>query len=304
MTGKKNLPASVRARLLNYAHHNDRPFQEVLQYYAMERFLYRLARSPHARSFVLKGALMMRVWEAPYARPTKDIDLLGQVPDEIEQLEQTFKEICAQDVERDGMEFHAETVRAGRIKAGADYPGVRLRFLATLETAEAHMQVDVAFGDVVVPESAVVTYPTLLEFPEPRLAAYSAESVVAEKFEAIVSLGTLNTRMKDFYDIWLLATARDFDGATLLRAISTTFQRRSTATPSNPVALSTAFATSENYTTLWSAFRRSGGGIAAPASFSDIVTVIRRFVGPVARAAADGEPFEMSWKAPGPWRSR
>ena len=303
MTSKKNLPASVHARLLNHARSTARPFQEVFQYYAMERFLYRLSRSRHEQSFVLKGALMMRVWDAPFARPTKDIDLLGHVPDELDQLENTFKEICAQAVEPDGMVFRAETLRAERIREHADYPGVRLRFLATLGTAEAHMQIDVAFGDVVVPQIDTIRYPALLEFPEPRLGGYSAESVVAEKFEAMVSLGSLNTRMKDFYDVWLLAGRRDFDGPTLLLAIAKTFQRRSTRVVSDPVSLSASFATSENTQTLWSSFRRGGGASAAPESFQDVAAAITRFLGIVAVAASDGEPFEMTWKAPGPWQS-
>jgi predicted nucleotidyltransferase component of viral defense system len=267
MTAKKNLPASVHARLLNHAHRADRPFQEVLQYYAMERFLYRLSRSPHAERFVLKGALMMRVWDAPYARPTKDIDLLGEVPDE---LENTFKEVCAVIVEDDGMVFDRETLRAQRIKEDADYPGVRLRFLGTLGNAKAHMQVDVAFGDIVVPRTAIVRYPTLLDFPEPRLSGYSAESVVAEKFEAMVSLGSINTRMKDFYDIWLLSRERDFEGRVLREAIVKTFQKRSTAVVSDPVSLGSSFVTSESTQRLWTAFRRGGGASSAPESFEGV----------------------------------
>ena len=266
MTSKKNLPASVHARLLNRARSSGRPFQEVFQYYAMERLLYRLSCSPNARSFVLKGALMMRVWDAPYARPTKDVDLLGQGSRVPEQLADIFREICVEDVEPDGM-VHAETLSVLRIKLDADYPGVRLRFLGALGRARAHMQVDIGFGDVVVPEVAEIRYPALLDFPEPHLRGYSAESVVAEKFEAMVSLGTLNTRMKDFYDVWLLARQRDFHGPTLLLAIKKTFGRRTTEVQSDPVSLGEPFAASESTGKLWRAFLRSGVGGSVPESF-------------------------------------
>lgn len=301
MTSKKNLVASVHARLLNHAKKAERPFQEVLQYYAMERLLYRLSCSRHEPKFVLKGALMMRVWDAPYARPTKDVDLLGEVTSDVDALVQIFEEICGWAVVPDGMVFHSDTMRAELIKARDEYPGVRLRFLGTLGTSRAHMQVDVGFGDRVVPKVTGIRYPTLLEFPEPRLRGYSPDSVVAEKFEAMVSLGTLNTRMKDFYDIWLLAEQRDFDGPTLLEAISTTFRKRSTEIEINPVALTEAFSSSENTRRLWSAFVRRVGVSAPPGTFGDLVHPIQEFLRPVSIAAREEQLFEMAWKAPGPW---
>jgi Nucleotidyl transferase AbiEii toxin, Type IV TA system len=161
----KNLAASVHARLAQIARRTNRPFQETLQYFAMERFLYRLCRSPYAERFVLKGALMLRVWDAPTARPTKDVDLLGRMANSLDNLASVVREICPVEVEPDGLMFQETTVRAERIKVDADYQGVRVRFLGMLGKAKIAMQLDVGFGDVVVPDPEEIDYPALLEFP-------------------------------------------------------------------------------------------------------------------------------------------
>ncbi len=225
----KNHAASVHARLLRLAHDTKRPFQELLQYFGMERFLYRLGRSGHAEQFVLKGALMLRVWDAPTARPTRDVDLLGRLDNSPENLARVVGEVCDVDVEPDGAVFKASTVRAKRIKEDADYEGVRVLFQGLLGKARIPMQIDVGFGDVLVSGPQPLTYPTLLDMPAPMLKGYPRESVVAEKFEAMVKLGTLNSRMKDFYDLWYMARRFDFDGALLARAVSATFSNRKTA---------------------------------------------------------------------------
>jgi hypothetical protein len=248
--------ASVRQRLQNAARGMNRPFQEVLQYYAMERFLYWLARSPHARRFVLKGALLFRAWDAPASRPTKDIDLLGRMENRVEAVVPVFRAVCEQPVEPDGMAFHAHTVVGAPIREDADYAGVRVTFLATLQNARVAMQVDVGFGDVVTPAARPTIYPTLLDFPAPRLQGYSRETVVAEKFEAMVKLGLVNSRMKDFYDIWLLARQLDLDGPTLASAITRTFANRKTAVAPLPFALTAAFAADASKQTQRRAFLR------------------------------------------------
>jgi hypothetical protein len=208
----KNLAASVHARLAQIARRTGRPFQELLQYYAMERFLYRLSKSPHAARFVLKGALMLRVWDAPMARPTKDIDLLGRLENSLENGSTVVREVCALEVEPDGLVFRPATVKSERIREDADYEGVRIRFDGFLARARIAMQLHVGIGDVMVPGPVEIAYPTLLDFPAPRLKGYPRETAIAEKFEAMVKLGTLNSRMKDFYDIWLLSRQFDFDG--------------------------------------------------------------------------------------------
>lgn len=214
--------ASVRQRLLNIARDKGRPFNEVLQYFAMERFLYRLGKSDHDRKFILKGALMLVAWEAPLARSTKDIDLLGRMNNTIEDVVDAIKAACSLEVIPDGLLFDVKSVVGQRIAEEADYEGVRVRFRGNLGNARIIMQVGVGFGDVIVPGPDEVDYPTLLDLPAPRLLGYSRESAIAEKFEAMVKLGILNSRMKDFFDIWLLSRQFEFNGLTLSDAIQKT----------------------------------------------------------------------------------
>ena len=177
----KNIPASVRQRLLDKAKETGRPFNEVLQYFAMERFLYRLSRSPYADNFVLKGALMLTVWEVPLTRPTMDIDLLGRINNSIETIGEVTKEICQQEVEPDGLAFDIASIEAERIAEDADYEGIRVRFRGSLGTARIVMQLDIGFGDIVIPSPEPTNYPTLLDLPAPYLRGYSRESTIAEK---------------------------------------------------------------------------------------------------------------------------
>ena len=156
---KRNLGASVRERLLNQARAQDRPFQELLQYYAMERFLYRLSRSRHAEYFVLKGAPLLTAWQAPILRSTMDIDLLGQTSNELAHIRSLIAEVCRMESESDGIEFDAKSVQVARIKEDADYEGVRVRFHATLARARIPMQIDIGFGDVITPGAIEVEYP-------------------------------------------------------------------------------------------------------------------------------------------------
>ena len=223
---KRNLGASVRERLLNQARAQGRPFQELLQYYAMERFLYRLSCSRHGEHFVLKGALLLTVWQAPISRSTMDIDLLGKTSNELAHIRSLVSEVCKIESEPDGIEFDAKSVGVARIKEDADYEGVRVRFRATLDRARIPMQIDIGFGDVITPGAIDVEYPTLLDFPVPRLRTYPKETVIAEKLEALTALGVLNSRMKDYFDLWVLSRMYAFEGATLVRAIQATFARR------------------------------------------------------------------------------
>jgi predicted nucleotidyltransferase component of viral defense system len=211
-----NLGASVRQRLLNLARSQERPFQELLQYYAMERFLYRLSKSRHAETFILKGALLLAAWQAPLSRVTKDIDLLGRTGNELEHIRALFAQLCEIECEADGIKFDSESVKAVRIKEDADYEGVRVQFRAALSGALIPMQIDIGFGDVVNPGVTKIEYPTLLEFTPPVLRAYPKETVVAEKLEAVTALEMLNSRMKDFFDLWALSRMYGFDGPVLL----------------------------------------------------------------------------------------
>lgn len=297
-SASKNIAASVRQRLLNEARATGRPFGELLQYFAMERFLYRLSRSRHADKFVLKGALMMTAWKGFLLRPTMDIDLLGRTNNDMEALIAIAKEVCELHVDvEDGLRFDPSTVTGERITEAAEYQGVRLRFQAFLGTARVPMQLDVGFGDIVVPSPAQIKYPTILNLPAPELLAYSKESAVAEKFEAIVKLGELNSRMKDFFDILLLSRSFDFHAAQLSAAIAKTFEKRGTAIPDDvPVALSEEFADSRAKQTQWSAFIRRIKLSNAP-TLRDVISELREFLLPPMRAAASRSRSASIWVA-------
>lgn len=273
------MAASIRQRLLNKARVDNRPFGELLQYYTMERFLYRLSQSSYADKFVLKGALLQRVWHAPLGRPTMDIDLLGKTSNEVTIIENMVRDICSMAMESDGIVFDLATIQGEQITEGARYEGVRVRFSCKLGTARVRLQVDVGFGDVVFPEPEIAEFPSLLDHPAPRLMCYSRESTIAEKLEAMVSLGELNSRMKDFYDIWLLARQFDFDRKQLTEAVERTFRTRGTALPDEVTAFSDAFVDAK--ATQWKAFRRKLKQDTIPAEFAEIVLTIKEFLEPV-----------------------
>ncbi len=207
----QNISASVRQRLLNRSKADNRSFNELLQYYAMERFLYRLSLSEHAQHYILKGALMFRTWNSPEFRPTMDIDLLGKTRNEEGNITSQIRDILAVQVEPDGLIFDADSIRAERITEDADYEGIRVRFRGALDTAKISMQIDIGFGDPVYPQPEKAELSCMLDSPAPSLLCYSRESAIAEKIEAMIKLGTLNSRMKDFYDIWLLSRHFQFD---------------------------------------------------------------------------------------------
>lgn len=298
-----DIAASVRQRLLNKARASGRPFNELLQYFAMERFLYRLSKSVHADKFVLKGALVFTVWQAPVTRPTMDIDLLGITGNSVDAIAAIAKVVCGQDVEPDGLAFDPGSVEAARIVEDADYAGVRVRLRGTLGVARIAMQLDIGFGDVVIPKPEPVDYPAILDFPAPALKGYSRESAIAEKFETMVKLGVLNSRVKDFFDIWLLSRQFNFDGPILTQAVAKTFVTRGMVMPVSPVALTGVFANEPAKQTQWQGFIRKSSLRAAPASFVEVVEGISNFLGPVAGAIAKGEILNGTWKAPGPWRA-
>ncbi len=299
MKPSQNIAASVRQRLLNRARSEGRTFSELLQYYAMERFLYRLSQSAHARRFILKGALMLRVWHVPEVRPTMDIDMLGKTRNDEAHVVAQIRDVLTVHVEEDGLFFNPDSVRAERITEDADYEGIRVRFLCALGAARIHMQIDIGFGDVVYPQPEETELPTILDYAAPRLLCYSRESTIAEKLEAMVKLGLLNSRMKDFYDIWLLSNHFDFRGTDLAEAIRLTFQRRGTALPAEVEAFTEPFISAKQ--TQWAAFRKRVGQEGVPASFQEIVAQVRAFLSPVVAALSCRKPKPTKWVAPGPW---
>lgn len=279
MTEPKNIAASVRQRLLNRARGDRRPFNELLQYYAMERFLYRLSRSEHGPKFILKGALMLRVWNSPVQRPTMDIDLLGKASNRPEDIIQVFREVLAVEVAADGLVFDQDSFRAERITEDAEYDGVRVRFEARLGTAKVFMQVDIGFGDVVYPKPALAELPTILGDSPPRLLCYGRESVIAEKLEAMARRGELNSRLKDFYDIWLLSKQYDFEREILVEAVRRTFEQREVLPKRSLTAFTSRFVDAKQ--ALWAAFLLRARIEGAPESFGDVVKDLEEFLGPV-----------------------
>lgn len=251
MNDKKNMAASVRQRLLNRARADKRPFAELLQYYAMERFLFRLSQSEHARKFILKGALLLRTWGAAIARPTMDIDLSGRTSNDISAIRGQITDVIDIDL-NDGLIFDSKSIRVERITEAADYNGIRVRFLGYLGTARINMQIDIGFGDAVFPEPTVVKLSSVIGPDHFTMLGYSRESAIAEKVDTMVTLGLVNSRMKDFHHIWLLS-------------------RMSVTT--------------------------------APSDFGSIMAQVQAFVEPVLQCILSSNPFDLTWKAPGPWRN-
>lgn len=297
-----NIAASVHARLLNRAKAEKRPFNELLQYYAMERFLYRLSRSDHADRFVLKGALMLQFWGGVLTRATKDIDLLGRVPSTVDELINVIRGCAAIPVDDDGLRFDSESVAGEEIRLAANYNGVRIRCSARLGNARVALQIDVGFGDIVTPHAQDIEYPTLLDFDAPRLLGTTPETMIAEKFEAMVVLDMANTRMKDFFDIWILAEGREFSGELLASAIEATFRRRGTALPlSTPVALTPSFHSAPAKQTQWRAYLRKGRIGGAVPLLHGIAERIESFVMPVVESLHMSNEFARRWPPGGPW---
>ncbi len=298
-----NVAASVRAKLTTYGKTTGRPFQEVLQYFAMERFLSRLSVSEHVDKFILKGGLMFAVWNTSHTRPTKDIDFLANMPNDVETAANVVKEIAFIEDGTDGILFDLNSVKAIVIKEDADYEGVRVTFKGHLDSAKIHMQIDMGFGDVVAPGPLMLDYPTILDHAPPKLRGYPAETVVAEKFEAMVKLGQLNSRIRDFYDVWSVSKQFEFNGATLQKAIAGTFSHRNADVESDPVAFQPVFIEDGTKQSQWKGFCRKSKIESAPESLPQMIAEISDFLTPVAESIVDQKPFNKTWKLGGPWQA-
>jgi predicted nucleotidyltransferase component of viral defense system len=267
---------------LNHARANGLRFNEVLQRYALERWLFRLSEGPHADRFVLKGALMLTAWGLPVSRPTKDIDMLARVPNDPDTIRQMVVEVCGTAVENDGLAFEVASVTTERISEDALYEGVRAKFKGRLGNARVAMQVDLGFSDVITPGPVDFTYPTLLDQPAPKLKGYNPETTVAEKFEAMVKLGELNSRMKDFFDVWALVRSQSLAAPRLAEAIAKTFSRRGTPLTADAACFSESFGQSSEKQTQWAAFlRRSRLADCVPEAFADVWREVMAFLRPM-----------------------
>jgi hypothetical protein len=289
VAGVTNMGASVRQRLLNYGKASGKPFAEVLQYYAMERFLYRLSVSPHVHAFTLKGALLLTAWQAPLSRPTMDIDLLGRTDNAVDVILDVMRAVSQSKVIDDGIVFEPASFAGETIREDADYSGVRIRFIGHLDSARIHMQIDIGFGDVMTPGPEELVYPTILDFPAPTLSGYSRETVIAEKLQALVHLRLLNTRMKDYFDLWLLTRQAELKRDVLALAIQRTFKNRGMQIDPNPIGLSDAFGNDPAKQIQWSAFLRRSRLTEAPQSLSDVVAELDKFFEAILNQVSAGQ---------------
>lgn len=299
----ENIVASVRQRLINISKQRGEDPNLVFIRYAIERFLYRLSRSKQSGKFILKGAMLWVVWVGKPHRPTKDLDLLGFGDASADTLRVIFDEICKVVVEPDGLTFNPDTIQITEIREDLEYPGQRIKLESRLGNARINIQIDIGFGDSIVPAPIEINYPTLLNMPSPHIKAYPVETVVAEKLETIASKGILNSRMKDFYDLRVLAQEIEFDGSNLSKAIKATFDRRGTRIPNDqPTAFTEEFYANPNKQVQWQAFLRTNKLENEKLELHEVIIYMERFLMPPLSAAANDDSFTKKWPAGGPWK--
>lgn len=299
---QRNTAASVRARLLIRARETRQDFNLVLTRYALERLLYRLSISSYADQFLLKGALLFDLWFDIPHRPTRDADFLGFGSSELPHLKKVFKDICETETD-DGVTFQQDTIQAAEIRKEANYAGVRITLIALIDSARCALQIDIGFGDAVTPGPEDVHYPVMLsEFAAPKLRVYPRYTVVAEKLEALSSLGIANSRMKDYFDLWILAQHTEFDGNTLQRAVRATFDRRKTILPPEiPFGLTDGFAHDQQKKMQWQAFLSKNR--LETQRLEIVVASLRDFLVPIIAALNADAEYSQHWPASGPWSS-
>ncbi len=279
----RNMGASVRARLLNLARQRNQPFDLLLTRYVLERLLYRLSITKHRQRFVLKGAMLMAIWFDDPQRPTRDLDLLGFGNSDPEELLVAFREICGVAAD-DGVVFDIAKLEIDRIREELEYGGLRIKTNADVAGAQVRVTIDIGFGDAIEPGISETELPVLLDMPPPRLRAYARETVIAEKFQAMVMLGRANSRMKDLYDIWILSRSYEFPDDALARAVTATFARRKTAIPSEPPdALTQGFAEDPVKIQQWTSFLENVA--MQPGALPAVVNDLAEFLMPHAAAA-------------------
>lgn len=295
---RRNPGASVRALLLNIARNEKRDYNSVLVQFAQERFLYRLSVSPFSSHFILKGALLLRAYPLPVARPTRDIDLLGhEISSNLQNLEKTFRAIL-KTPHSDGVDFLPETITVEEIAEHTEYIGARAKVRCLIGGAKLLLQIDVGFGDVVVPGPVEMDFPVLLQFPSPHLRVYSLESSIAEKFEALARLGLLTSRMKDIYDVLFIATHHSFGQKILHGAIAATFSQRDTSLDAITSILSDTFSANREKQKQWSAFMQLQGG-DLQLQLPEAINRLQDFIEPVLHSdvvASVWDPASWKWK--------
>ena len=290
-----NNAASIRARLKNIADKEHKQFDFILMLYFVERLLFRLSVSRYSDKFVLKGGLLLYMIMNEKARATKDIDLLAnETASDMDTLRSVFADVASMTSD-DAVTYSRESITAERIKEDADYEGVRIKITANLGNIRKLLQFDIGFGDVVVPKPEFLEYPTLLNMDKPVIKVYSKESVIAEKFEAMLYLAELNSRMKDFYDIYSLCSNFDFDGRVLYEAILQTITRRGTHIMKEPTVFSKDFKSSKDKATQWSAFKRRAN-VGIDIEFPQVVEMLSIFLRPIYECILSEREFIGYWK--------
>lgn len=284
---------SIKARLRNVALKNGKPYEYVLTYYFIERVLSRISVSPYAHNFVLKGGLLLQAILEEQARATRDIDLLAQrISNQEDDLSRMFREILSIDSD-DGVVFDLDSLETSPITQEAAYQGTSLTINAFLDRTRGRVHIDIGFGDVVTPTPAQMTYPTLLDTSEITLQAYSLESVISEKFQAMIDLAYANSRMKDFFDVAMLAITNDFDGGTLQQAIQATFNRRETKMPASPAIFAEGFSQDPDKQSQWSAFVQRTK--ITQNSYSETLSLIKNFLEPLYDSSRENRPWRYEW---------
>lgn len=300
-----NLPASIHQRLLNLDPERNYDFTPVLRRYAFERWLYRLGKSPQAARFVVKGAMLFVLWTGDLARKTMDLDLWGAGDLTEDGLRQAFSAIGGAEVEPDGLSFITDTMIVEPIRDEAEFRGLRAKFAARLGNIRIPLQVDIGIGDEIWPEPETIDYPTLLDMPAPRVRVYRKETAIAEKFDAMLELGIMNSRMKDFYDIAVLAERFSFVGQDLQEAMLAAIDKEMLAKlPDLPVVFTEDFAQSGDKNIQWAAFLRRIGKNPRDLPFRQVVEKIGLFVLPVFQSLRTGNEYGAVWPPRGPWRSQ
>jgi hypothetical protein len=298
----KDLSVSIRQRLLNFAREARRPFDEVLQYYMIERFIYRLSKSPYKNRFILKGALMLVVWNLTDTRTTRDNDFLGITDNNVANVTNIIKEVCEIECSDDAAIFIADSVACESIQEQNEYHGIRVRFYGELAKAHIRMQIDIGFGDVVFPQPIDLQYPTLLGMPSPFILGYTPETLIAEKVHAMVRLGARNSRIKDYFDVWFLSHQFLFDGNQLSEAINQTFLKRKMSISAMEPDVFEAFGKDASKQHQWKLFIEKNQLAISPKSFSEAIQQIKIFIYPLFEFKKKEKPFQLTWHPPGPWR--
>lgn len=297
-----DVAASVRQRLLNRARDQGQDYQYVLGAFAVERLLYRLSRSPHRDRFVLKGATLFTLWSDLPHRATWDLDLLARAGGSVDEVVAAMQDIVRVPVEDDGLVFDAASIEGALIREGTEHGGVRVRLEARLARARIPVQVDVGVGDAPYPAPVEMPFPTMLAMPAPRLHAYARETVIAEKLDAMIVLGSGNSRLKDFYDVDFLARSCAFDGAVLAEAVRRTLAARGTPAPAIvPIALTPGFGEDPARAQQWRGFLRRARLAPEACSLAEAIGRIRVFLEPLLAAVSLGRPWERRWPPGGPW---